>query len=291
MKLNKLFSLVLAVVLLLTSTVTAFAADAAVPADVQPVKSYTATVGKAYRLPEELRQTGDTYATSDSNILAVERDTGAFAPVSGGIAYIVADNAGQKRYVKVTVKASSPQTWEEKVNALTLHPARLEDITGEGAAYVMEDYYNRYMSLVKPEMTNYEILRAVYDYVVKNYRTNTLKRTNIPAFFQCTGYATELCQALCVVGFEVRSVGGECTVKGGGWTSHAWSAIKVGDELLYLDANIPAEHGGNPDVYFATVPANMPFYRNARSRVFEMAPNLEGFAVYDEGDRPDWLEW
>ena len=49
---------------------------------------------------------------------------------------------------------------------------------------------------------------------------------------------------------------GKCAAKGGGWTNHAWCAITVGDDLVYLDANIPAEHGGNPHYYFCTLPGS-----------------------------------
>lgn len=170
--------------------------------------------------------------------------------------------------------AASP--WEERVNALTLSPVDPDPITDPFA----QEIYGRYTSLVEPGMTNWELLRAVYDYVVQNYRTNTLKRTNLPGSFQCTSYAHELCQGLYVVGFDVRYMSGKCTAKGGGWTGHAWSAIVVGDDLLYLDANIPAEHGGNPDTYFAVTPGSNGIYRSDLVKMVEYSPDLMTTTVY-----------
>ena len=170
--------------------------------------------------------------------------------------------------------AASP--WEERVNALTLSPVDPDPITDPFA----QEIYDRYTSLVEPGMTNWELLRSVYDYVVQNYRANTLKRTNLPGSFQCTSYAHELCQGLYVVGFEVRYMSGQCTAKGGGWTGHAWSASVVGDDLLYLDANIPAEHGGNPDTYFAVTPGSNGIYRNDLVKMVEYSPDLMTTTVY-----------
>lgn len=285
---KKLLSMILVLALLFTSTVTGFAAagqsDATVPNDVKPVKSYTAAVGKTYRLPDDMKQSGDVYTTSNSAVLTVEKDTGKFTPVASGTAYIVITNGTAQRYIKVTVGAAAqavgatqtPQTWEEKINALTLNPVSPDEITSE---FIKQDHYDQYVNLIKPDMTNYEILRAVYDHVVQNYRTNKLKQTNMPGAFQCTSYAHALCRGLYVVGFDVRYMTGECTVKGGGWTDHAWSAIKVGDEILYFDANIPAEHGGSADTYFAMVPENITFYRNAVIKTYELSADLSTWTV------------
>ena len=283
---KKLISITLVLVLLFTMTGFAAAAqsDATVPTDVKPVKSYTAVVGKTYRLPDDVKLSGDLYTTSNSAILAIEKDTGRFTPVASGMAYIVIINDTAKRYIKVTVEAATqaagttqtPQTWEEKINALTLNPFNPDEITED---FIRENYYNQYANLVKPDMTNYEILRAVYNHVVQNYHTNTLKGTNFPGAFQCTAYAHALCRGLYVVGFDVRYMTGECTVKSGGWTAHAWSAIKVGDEILYFDANIPGEHGGNADTYFAMVPENITFYRNIETKTFEASADLRTWTV------------
>jgi len=283
---KKLISITLVLVLLFTMTGFAAAAqsDATVPTDVKPVKSYTAVVGKTYRLPDDVKQSGDLYTTSNSAILAIEKDTGRFTSVASGTAYIVIINDTAKRYIKVTVEAATqaagttqtPQTWEEKINALTLNPFNPDEITED---FIKENYYNQYANLVKPDMTNYEILRAVYDHVVQNYRTNTLKGTNFPGAFQCTAYAHALCRGLYVVGFDVRYMTGECTVKGGGWTAHAWSAIKIGDEILYFDANIPGEHGGSADTYFAMVPGNTTFYRNIETKTYEVSADLGTWTV------------
>lgn len=285
---KKLLSMTLIVVLLFTSSVTGFAAtgqnDSTVPTDVKPVKSYAAVVGKTYRLPDDVKQSGDIYTTSNSAVLTIEHDTGRFTPVASGTAYIVITNGTAMRYIKVTVGATTPtaggtqnpQTWEEKINALTLNPVSPNEITND---FIRQNYYNQYANLVKPDMTNYELLRAVYDHVVQNYRTDTLKLTNLPGAFQCTAYAHALCRALYVVGFDVRYMTGECTVKGGGWTAHAWSAIKVGDEILYFDANIPSEYSGSADTYFAMVPENTTFYRNIKTKTFEASTDLETWTV------------
>ena len=284
-KCQKLMAMLLSLVLSCTCCITALAAETSVPADVQPVKSYVATVGQTYRLPDQVMQNGDSYATSDPKLLTVDPQTGVFTAIAEGTVYIVADNAGQTRYFQVAIQSGQqaadqlPQTWEERINALTLHPVDRSDLSDP---YALELYYNRYASLVQPGMTNYEILRTVYDYVIANYRTNTLQRTNLPGSFQCTSYAHELCEALYVVGFDVKYMTGRCTAKTGGWTSHAWSAIEVGDDLLYLDANIPAEHGGNPDTYFLTVPGQNGIYRDDTVNVIEYSKDLMTVTLYPE---------
>ena len=58
------------------------------------------------------------------------------------------------------------------------------------------------------------------------------------------------------------------------------TAMVVGDDLLYLDANIPAEHGGNPDTYFAVTPGSNGIYRNDLVKMVEYSPDLMTTTVY-----------
>ena len=267
MKQKQILSMLLTLVVLLTSSVTAFAVasqgDAAVPGDVKPVKSYTATVGKFYCLPDDVRQSGDTYATSNSKILTTEKDTSIFTPIANGTAYIVITNGIAKRYVKVivgtatqaAVPTQTPQTWEEKINALTLNPPEPSSVN--------EDFLPRYkdvQALKTSEMTNYQYLWAVYNYSMKDTRVSL---EDYPWYRSCVVYAGNLTNALELAGFDAVYITGECTVKGGGWTKHSWSGIMVNGEVVYLDANIPAEHGGSAEVYFVIDPSKTTIYRNA----------------------------
>ncbi len=258
----KLWRNSIAVLLALTaiaSGMTTALANTAIPDGMQAEKHYLAQIGKRYHLPEEVKNPGDRYGTGDPTILTIDASTGIFTPIADGSTFITATCGNQTRYFQVTVStaqpatSAQPQTLEQRINALALHPVPAEQITSP----YMQRYYNRYTGLISDHMSNYEKLWAVYDYIVQHYRENTLRESgNLPGFFQCTSYAHELCRALHIVGFDVKYMSGKCAAKGGGWTNHAWCAITVGDDLVYLDANIPAEHGGNPHYYFCTLPGS-----------------------------------
>lgn len=123
---KKLITMILTLIMLVTTNLTVFAeqpdkapaipskpssgqgttsgtADATVPSSVKPIKSYTVAVGKAYKLPEAVKKTSDSYASSNSAVLMVEKTTGRFTGVANGTAYIVITNASEKKYIKITV--------------------------------------------------------------------------------------------------------------------------------------------------------------------------------------------
>ena len=93
-----------------TTTTQTATKDVAVPANVKPVKSYTAVVGKTYKLPDVVKKTGDTYATSNSAVLTVEKETGRFKAIANGTAYIVTTNSTSTRYIKITVGTGKSAT-------------------------------------------------------------------------------------------------------------------------------------------------------------------------------------
>lgn len=88
-----------------------------VPANIKPVKSYVTTKGTNYKMPDAVKKTGDTYATSNSAILTVDKTTGRFKTIDDGIAYIIATNGSEKRYIKVTVGTGKAAT--QKATAST----------------------------------------------------------------------------------------------------------------------------------------------------------------------------
>ena len=120
-----------------TSTTQTATKDVAVPANVKPVKSYTAVVGKTYKLPDVVKKTGDTYATSNSAVLTVEKETGRFKAIANGTAYIVATNSTNTRYIKITVgtgKSTTTSTGSGK-SALTGYSVTVLDKTTPAVSY------------------------------------------------------------------------------------------------------------------------------------------------------------
>ena len=89
-------------------------------------------------------------------------------------------------------------------------------------------------------LTDYEKIKAIYDYVCKNVTYDyqhlndvnyQLKYTAYAALINktavCQGYATLLYRMLLEAGLDSRIVAG---------ATHAWNIVKLGDKYYYLDA-------------------------------------------------------
>ncbi len=229
---RKLWSVLLAAVLLLTSTATAFAADGKVSADVEPVPSYSVEVGTTYRLPDEVKQAGDTYQTSDANILTVDRETGNFTPVANGMAYIIATQGTKTRHIQVIVGTaqSSGKTLEERINGLTLTP---QPGPKEGQPPATWYDFSRVEQIRDDNtLTNYQKMKAVFVDIAQQTKG-----------FSCTSHASLLGAAYEMLGFQVYGAHGGVKAREGysleertggrmgfgrpGYTNHAWIAVEI----------------------------------------------------------------
>lgn len=81
--------------------------------------------------------------------------------------------------------------------------------------------------------------------------------------YNCVGYAVTLKCAFDVVGFETYYMCGSVTAVGGGWTAHSWVGVVIDGKLYYFDANIPGKYNGSLTTYFAGSPKNATFYKDA----------------------------
>jgi uncharacterized protein YkwD len=86
------------------------------PESVTATRSFRAETGKSYSLPAEVKRAGDVYKSSNITALDVNPDTGSFSTLKDGIAYIVANNAGQVRYFKITSENGAAQASRPAAN-------------------------------------------------------------------------------------------------------------------------------------------------------------------------------
>ncbi len=231
---RKLYSMVLTLVLALASTITASAAaDTTAPVDVKPVISYTVTIGVTYRLPEDVKQTGETYTTSNAQILTVEADTGIFKAVSNGSAYILARNGTDTRYIQVMAVAAtltSEKTLEERINGLTLTPQpKPKDGSSPATWY---DFARVEKIRDDTTLTNYEKMKSVFLDIAQQTKG-----------FSCTSHTSLLGAAYEMLGFQVYGAHGGVKARPGysleertggrmgfgrpGYTNHTWLAVEI----------------------------------------------------------------
>lgn len=231
---KKLQSMVLTLVLVLTYTITAFASPGAtVPANVKPIATYTVMVGTTYRLPENMKQDGDTYLTSNSKLLTVEAGTGRFKAVSAGSAYIAISNGADTRYIQVNARVAAPapaKTLEERINGLTLIPQPKPK--EESASARWYDYSRVEKIRDDNTLTNYGKLKAVF-----------LDISQQTKGLSCTSHTSILGAAYEMLGFKVYEVNGGVKARAGysleeqtggrmgfgrpGYTPHTWLAVEI----------------------------------------------------------------
>ncbi len=231
---KRLYSMVLAFVLALSVTATAFASAAVtVPANAQPVAAYAVAIGTTYRLPEDVKRAGDTYSASDAKILTVEADTGRFTAHSAGSAYIVVSNGADTRYIQVNAAAAAPapaKTLEERINSLTMSP---QPGPKEGSAPVRWYDFSRVEKIRDDNtLTNYEKMKSVFLDVAQQTKG-----------LSCTSHTSVLGAAYEMLGFKVYGAHGGVKARPGysleertggrmgfgrpGYTTHTWLAVEI----------------------------------------------------------------
>jgi hypothetical protein len=193
---------------------------------------YSAQVGTTYRLPDEAKQAGDTYETSNAGILTVDKATGSFTPIANGMAYIVATLGGQTRYIQVIVGAAQSlgKTLEERINVLTLTP---KPRPTEGQAPATWYDFSRVERIRDDNTsTNYQKMKAVFVDIARQTKG-----------FSCTSHTSLLGAAYEMLGFQVYGAHGGVNARAGysleertggrmgfgrpGYTSHTWLAVEI----------------------------------------------------------------
>lgn len=166
-----------------------------------------------------------------------------------------------KDYVSKT-KPAEPEATDFKtlINKAKLKPMRTNN---EVLDKQVDDILAR---IITPEMTNYEKVQAIYDYVIANstygggiiywnemmsfmgnriytnqsdiemvYMSHVILDTGVGV---CDNYAAAFTVLTRAIGVESYWVGGKVAYSGGGYVGHRWNNIKVGGKWFEFDAQI-----------------------------------------------------
>ena len=309
MRPNKILSLLLAILLVITSSVTAFAAETQlndlrydeILEGLSVVVSDKTTPAVNIGMTEwEENPKNQIYYFFDAN-------HNKLGYINGEAYYIIWQRAEAKCPGQLNTLPGGPEKWYAKIfndyrkganltisklppdtpmmsdNPIQAAPAEhalkdkinavtLQPVTVETWN---TDFCSRIQKLADSKTTNYEKMWAVYNDIAANFN----KKKN------CVGYAVALKCAFDVVGFKTYCMRGNVTAVGGGWTAHSWVGVEIDGKLYYFDANLPGKHGGSLETYFAVSPKNATFYKDARIEELEItspeSSTLKILKIYD----------
>lgn len=135
----------------------------------------------------------------------------------------------------------------------------------EGEAVQAEVVEKILSSIITPEMTEEEKLRACYDYVVNNsgynrtYETPTADWTGTFGFEllttgkgNCYRFASAYASLLKGLGFDARVATGKIGSRRGGLTPHGWTEVLVGDTWYVFDSEMQYATKKGKNYYFKT---------------------------------------
>ena len=131
---------------------------------------------------------------------------------------------------------------------------------------ILEDFYS---SLNLESMSDYDKLKAVYDYICDNvdygYQNSSSYSTLFNGIGNCRGYALLFYRMALDLGFDARIISGR--VVGGSYDNyHEWNIVKIGDYYYNVDANF----GDNAGSY-----ARYTYFLKGSSGIFE-----DGYGSY-----------
>ena len=175
-----------------------------------------------------------------------------------GPTLVMASSFTQKIYslgVKEKTRESVAQALSiagEKIGyrRINLDP-RLVALTGEELKYVNLNIDIALKTIIKPEHTDREKLKVIYDYVVENltYDYSTVNNSAYQALKQrrtmCAGYSQLFYLMSKKAGFDVSYVIGEA-----GNDLHIWNKIKLGEDNYYIDTTWASKDKAKRYEYF-----------------------------------------
>lgn len=105
-----------------------------------------------------------------------------------------------------------------------------------------------YGSLNLNEMTSYDKLKSIYDYICDNvaygYQNNSAYSALVNGSSSCRGYALLFYRMALDLGFDARIISGR--VVGGSYDNyHEWNIVKIGSKWYNVDVNFGDNVGGN----------------------------------------------
>ena len=101
----------------------------------------------------------------------------------------------------------------------------------------LNEFYN---SLKLDEMSSYDKLKSIYDYICDNvaygYQNNSAYSALINGSSSCRGYALLFYRMALDLGFDARIIPGRVT--GGNYDNyHEWNIVRIGDKYYNVDVN------------------------------------------------------
>lgn len=137
------------------------------------------------------------------------------------------------------------------LNTVSLQPTK----TGFGPT---DDLVSKVLaSVLKPDMDNYQKVKACYDYLLKDYKYGTSPASSDYALYVfdfpgpvyaydvlqgkqgvCDDYASAFAALTRAIGFNTYVVGGQARRSDGTYSNHAWAVIKIGGTEYLFDPQI-----------------------------------------------------
>jgi hypothetical protein len=152
--------------------------------------------------------------------------------------------------------------FEKAINSLD----ELEPYTKENAKIGVCDWTMEWVdNAITGEMSNYEKVKAVYDYCLNEVKKDQQEVNNgkFSAYSNCLFDQMRLRQCLNTLRLDEITVQftGEPRAQNGGWTGHNWIGIELNDKYYYFDTNLPGRYGTAVEKCFAIPEDNTSLYR------------------------------
>lgn len=226
-------------------------------------------IGKKFTLKHTL--TGGTtksvkYKSSNKKIASVSQKGVVKIKGVGSCKITAATRGGKKARATVVGYKSKPSSVISAINCTSLKPAK----TGDKALDAM---VKRIIKKHASKGTPYEKVKKLYTYLVKScsYGNGVMSFPSQDNFYKnqddafilenaksilktkkgvCDNYAAAFVVLTRALGFDSSVYGGQVKAKGGGYTGHAWSVMKINGALYIFDAQVEDDNSpGNKISY------------------------------------------
>ena len=160
-----------------------------------------------------------------------------------------------------------------------------EEQVNEWVAEIMESFH------FTEKTTEYEKVRAVYDYVCRNvaydevHREKKHKHLKTTAYAAlkygaavCQGYAVLVYRLLREAGVSARVIEGYAVTLSGKAELHAWNLVKIGN--LYYNLDVTLDKAENTDMFF--LKSDRDFPRHVREKSYRTAEFCREYPVAEE---------
>lgn len=194
-----------------------------------------------------------SYKLNETVNVTAYTDTGYYKLEDGS--FIHMDYLSKNKVTAPTPQPPPASSAEQLLNSAPLKPMKTNN------AYVDGEVSKILNKIIKPNMTTYQKVVAIYDYIINNFTYQTYALMLDPDDFAyvsdfdswliihaqvmlgnrygvCDSYTALFVIMTRAIGLESYSVGGTVAAKAGGRLDHAWANIKLNGKYYAFDAQV-----------------------------------------------------